>query len=100
MSECTFHSERGRACCLSVVVPGLTAVHSGVLGEDLEQQQRVLIFIMEELALVAGRQNLGVFVPGHLRLREAAHLCREANRPARHRRLRLHVMDNLRRFWH
>lgn len=80
--ERTFHSERGGACHLSVVVLGFAAVDAGVLGEDLEQQQRVLISVVEELALVAGGQNLGVFVPGHLGLREAADLHREANRSA------------------
>lgn len=79
ISRHTFHSERGGACGLSVVVLGLTAVGGSVLGEDFEQQQRVLVSVMQELAFVAGGQHLGVFVPGHLRLRDAAHLCREAN---------------------
>lgn len=75
----TFHVERGGACHLSMVILDFTAVDTGILGEDLEQQQCVLISIMEELALVAGGQSLGVFVPRHLRLRDAAHLHREAN---------------------
>lgn len=96
----TFHGERGGACCLSVGVLGLAAVDDGVLGEDLEQQQRVLVSVVQELALVAWRQSLGVFVPGHLRLREAAHLHRETDRPTRHHRLRLHLTHDLRRLRH
>lgn len=60
----------------------------------------MLVFVTEELAVVAGGQKLGVFVPGHLGLGEAAHLHREADRSTRRHRLRLHVADNLRRLRH
>lgn len=98
--ERTFHSERGGACHLSVVVLGLAAVDAGVLGEDLEQQQRVLVSVVEELALVAGGQNLGVFVPGHLGLRQTADLHWEANRSTWQCCLGLHGADDLRRLRH
>lgn len=76
----TFHSERGGAYRLSVVILGLTAVDARVLRRDVEQHQSVLLFVVQESAPVAGGQSLGVFVPGHLRKRDAIHLQREANR--------------------
>lgn len=100
ISKHTFHSERGGACRLSIVVLGLAAVDGSVLWEHLEQQQRVLVSVVKELALVAGGQSLGVFIPEHLRLRDAAHLHREASRPTRRRCLGLHVADDLGRLRH
>lgn len=93
----TFHVERRCAGRGAVVVLGLAVVDGGVLGEHLDQQQRVLVAVVEELALEARGQSLRVFVPGHLRRRDAAHLHREASRFPRHHRLGLHVAKDLRR---
>lgn len=96
----TFYSKRGGACGLSVLVLGLAAVGAGVLGEDVEQHQRVLLIVMEKLARVAGGQSLCVLAPGHPRLRDAAHVHREAHGATRRRHFGLHVTDDLRRFWY
>lgn len=95
--QLTFHVERRCAGRGAIVVLGLAVVDGGVLGEHLDQQQRVLVAVVEELALEARRQSLRVFVPEHLRLRDAAHLHREASRFPRHHRLGLHVAKDLRR---
>lgn len=91
----TFHVECCSARGGAVVVFGFAVVDGGVLGEDFDQQQRVLVAIMEELALEARRQSLGVFVPEDLRLRNAAHLHREASRFTGLHRLGLHVAEDL-----
>lgn len=70
----TFHSKRGGARRFSIIILGLAAVDDRVLWEDFKQQQCVLVTVVEELALVAESQSLGVLVPGHLGPREAAHL--------------------------
>lgn len=93
----TFHVERCGARGSAVVIFGLTVVDGGVLREDFDQQQRVLVGIMEELAFEARGQSLGVLVPEHLRLRNAAHLHREASRLSSLHRLGLHVAKDLRR---
>lgn len=98
LSSCfTFHVERRSAGGSAVVVLGLTVIDGSVLGEHLDQQQRVLVAIVEELALEACRQSLGVFVPEDLRLRNTAHLYWEASRFTRLHRLGLHVDEDLRR---
>lgn len=96
----TFYCEGGGARSVSVVIFGLAAVDAGILREDFKQQQRVFVSIVKELTFEAGGQKLGVFVPEHLRLGEAGHLHRETNQPTRHRRLGLHVSDNLRKLRH
>lgn len=79
-SGLTFHVEHRCARGGAVVVLGLTVVDGGVLGEHFDQQQRVLVAVVEKLALEAWGQSLGVLVPEDLRLRNAAHLHREASR--------------------
>lgn len=54
----TFHVERRRAGRSTVVVLSLAVVDGGVLGEHLDQQQRVLVAVAEELALEARGQSL------------------------------------------
>lgn len=93
----TFHIERGGAGGRAVVVLRLAVVDSGVLGEYFDQKQRVLIAVVKELALEARRQSLGVFVPGDLRWRNAAHLNGEASRLSCLDWLGLHVTEDLRR---
>lgn len=52
-SGLTFHIEHGGAGGCAVVIFGLTVVDSGILREDLNQQQCVLIAVVQELALEA-----------------------------------------------
>lgn len=100
MSKHTFDGERGGACHLSIIVPGLTSVDAGVLQRDVKQHQRVFLIFMEELARVAGGQSMRVFVPGDLRQRDAAHLYKEADHPAHRHSLWLQVADDVRRLRH
>lgn len=70
----TLDAECSCARRITILVLGLAVVDSGILGEDLNHEERVLIALMQKLALEAHRQCLGVLEPGHLRRRYTAHL--------------------------
>lgn len=70
----TFNIECCGACGSAILVLGLTGVDSSVFRKDLDEQQCVLVAIVQELALEASGESLGVFVPEDLRLGNTAHL--------------------------
>lgn len=93
----TFHVEWSSACGGATVILGLAVVDGSILGEYFDQQQRVLVAVVEELAFEARRQSLGVLVPEDLRLRNATHLHWEASGFTSLHWLGLHVANDLRR---
>lgn len=93
----TFNIECCSACGSAILVLGLTGVDSSVFRKDLDEQQCVLVAIVQELALEASGESLGVFVPEDLRLGNTAHLDWEASWFSSLHRLGLHVAKDLRR---
>lgn len=72
----------GGACVISILILGFTTVDTGILRRDVQQEQSVLLLVVEELVFGAAVQSLGVFVPGHLWLWDAAYQSSEADRSA------------------